>query len=157
MTIFHFLGRQKTKKSNHQKGDKFHQTMVNFYRGISKNSVKQHFWTTWTISGNFFFLIEVNLSKFPFFAKNHGKINVFAFFGIPKIQKWIFFIGFSTKMKWEKFQILHKNYENFFAFLATKKFKNRNFSMFFHKKWAVTPQKIKVFSNFVYKQKMKKS
>ena len=45
---------------------------------------------------------DADSSKFPFFAKNHGKNNVFVIFGISELQNLQFFIGFSTKMKWDK-------------------------------------------------------
>ena len=45
---------------------------------------------------------DADSSKFPFFAKNNGKNNVFAFFGISELQNRDFALVFSTKMKWDK-------------------------------------------------------
>ena len=144
---------------------KFHQTTIFVYRGIRKKGLKLIFWVIWTIPKKiFFWQSRGELAKILRFRKNDGKNNVFAFFGIPEIQKSWFFIDFFNKnemgQKLEN-QFLHKNPSKiaFFTFFETTKIqKSWFFNGFWLKMSCDTPKNQDLFIFYIYtSKKWKKS
>ena len=87
------------KKSNHQKCENFIKRPQIFIAACQRRVLNTIFGPSGPSRKIFFSRHQdADLSKFSFFAKNNETINVFAFFGIPKIQKSWFSIGFSIKM-----------------------------------------------------------
>ena len=153
------------KKIESSKMWKFHQTTT-FFIAAFERRVSNSFLDHLDHPGNFFFSDhrEVNLSKFRFFAKNHGKNNVFVIFGIPGLQKLWFFIGFFNKNEMgqnSKNQILHKNQSKitFFAFFVTIKIQKSSFLHGFSSKMSCdTPKNHDFFIFHLYtSKKWKKS
>ena len=98
-----FLVSRKWKKSNHQKCENFIKRPYFFIASYQRMAFNNIFGPPEPLRKIFFSdHQDADSSKFPFFAKNHGKINIFVIFEISKIQNVCFFIGFSTKMKWDK-------------------------------------------------------
>ena len=94
---------KKSKKSNHQKCEKFIKQPYFFIAAFERRALNTIFGSSEPPRKIFFSgHREVNLSKFSFFAKNHWKINVFVIFDILDLQNLHFFIGFSIKMKCHK-------------------------------------------------------
>ena len=114
------------KKSNHQKCENFIKRPYFFIAAFERRVLNSFFGPS-EPSRKFFFSRhqDADSSKFQFFAKKHWKNNVFSFFGIPKIHKLWFSIGFSAKMKWDKirknkFYIKTNRKLQFLRFLKTQ-------------------------------------
>ena len=86
--FYGFLGSQKIKKSNHQKCKNLIKRCQFFIAACQRIMLNNIFGPP-EPSRKIFFSDhrEVNLSKFSFFAKNHGKKNVFAILETSEIQK----------------------------------------------------------------------
>ena len=134
--------------------------MPNFYRGISKHGVKQHFWTIWTIPENFFFWpSRGELVKIFIFCKKPLKNQCFCIFWNSKNSKIMIFHWFFNKnemgQKWEN-QILHKNQSKItiFTFFATTKIqKSWFFNGFSSKMSCDTPKNEEFFIFYIYTSK----
>ena len=139
--FWHFFGSQKIKKSNHQKCKNLIKRCQIFIAACQRRVLNSFFGPPEPLRKMFFSCHrDADLSKFSFFAKNNGKIIIFVIFEISKIQNVCFFIGFSTKMSWDKipknkFCIKTNRKLRFLHFSQPQKFKNHDFSMVFCKKW----------------------
>tara|TARA_B100000497_G_C7319672_1_gene213531 strand:- start:169 stop:444 length:276 start_codon:yes stop_codon:yes gene_type:complete len=82
------FGSQKMKKSNHQKCKNLIKRCQIFIAAYQRMVLNNIFGPPEPLRKIFFSdHQDADSSKFSFFAKNHGKMNVFAIFGIPKTQK----------------------------------------------------------------------
>ena len=158
--FYDFWASRKWKKSNHQKCENFIKRPYFFIAAFERRFLNSFFGPP-EPSRKIFFSDhrEVNLSKFSFFAKNHGKNNVFAILEISKIQKSRFWIGFSIKMSCDiflKINFLHKNQSKitiFTFFVTTKIQKSWFFNGFSSKMNPDTPKNHDFFIVYIYTSK----
>ena len=127
------------KKWNHQKCENFIKRPYFFIASYQRRALNIIFGSSES-SRKFFFSDhrEVNLSKFSFFAKNHGKIMFLHFleFRDYKILHFHWFFNKNESGKNSKNHFLHKNHSKiaFFTYFENTKSKNHDFSMAFHQK-----------------------